>query len=164
MFFFIKENYYFYYSVLFLCGIFLLLILAGVITGSIFLDSYYSALKDVTDDFLDNIIMRKETELTKVEYASSVEITGIRNYIDVTGDITITLPNYSNWYSHPNPFTCEHHIYMKFTNAHTVTFADTIKWQSVPTIKAGTVIDFIFNFIHADADTNFWLGGAVVYE
>ena len=40
----------------FLCGIFLLLILAGVITGSIFLDSYYSALKDVTDDFLDNII------------------------------------------------------------------------------------------------------------
>ncbi len=40
----------------FLCGIFLLMILAGVITGSIFLDSYYSALKDVTDDFLDNII------------------------------------------------------------------------------------------------------------
>ena len=53
---------------------------------------------------------------------------------------------------------------MKFTAAHTVTFADTIKWQSVPTIKDGTVIDFIFNFIHADADTNLWLGGAVVYE
>ena len=116
-----------------------------------------------TIEAVNNIIMKREAKLTKVEYASSVEITDIRSYIDVTGDITITLPSYSNWYSHPNSFTCEHHIYMKFTNAHTVTFADTIKWQSVPTVKAGTVIDFIFNFIHYGT-TNFWLGGAVVYE
>ena len=109
-------------------------------------------------------IVSRETELAKVEYASSVNITGIRSYIDVTGDVTVTLPSYSDRYSEANPFTYEHHVYMKFTDAHTVTFADTIKWQSVPTIKAGTVIDFIFNFIHADANTNFWLGGAVVYE
>ena len=109
-------------------------------------------------------IVNRETELVKVGYASSVEISAIRSYIDVTGDITVTLPSYSSRYSEANPFTYEYHVYMKFTNAHTVTFADTIKWQSVPTIKAGTVIDFIFNFIHADADTNFWLGGAVVYE
>ena len=114
-------------------------------------------------NIIDAIISR-ETELNKVGYASSVNITNIRSYIDVTGNITITLPDYSSRYSEANPFTYEYHVYMKFTSAHTVTFADTIKWQSVPTIKDGTIIDFIFNFIHADADTNFWLGGAVVYE
>ena len=105
-----------------------------------------------------------DASLAKVQYASSVNITNIRNYIDVTGDITITLPSYSDRYSEANPFTYEYHVYMKFTDAHIVTFADTIKWQSVPTIKGGTVIDFIFNFIHTDANTNLWLGGAVVYE
>ena len=118
----------------------------------------------ITIEAVNNAIVSRETELVKVGYASSVNITNIRSYIDVTGDITITLPNYSSRYSEANPFTYEYHVYMKFNGVHTVTFADTIKWQSVPTIKADTVIDFIFNFIHADANTNFWLGGAVVYE
>ena len=117
-----------------------------------------------TIETITNAIVNRETELAKVNYASSVNIANIRSYIDVIGDITITLPNYSSRYSESSPFTYEYHVYMKFTDAHTVTFADTIKWQSVPTVKAGTVIDFIFNFIHADTDTNFWLGGAVVYE
>lgn len=126
--------------------------------GTVDSSNYYNKTE------INTKLKNMEEGLIEVAYSSSVQIADSRSYLDATGDITVTLPSYSQRYTDTNPFTCEHHIYMGFTTAHTVTFADTIKWQSVPTIKDGTVIDFIFTFVHIDNNTNFWLGGAIVYE
>ena len=133
--------------------------------GTVDSSKYYNKTEiDTKLSEVNNTISNSETGLTKANYAPSVSIYPSRSYINVTGNITVTLPNYSQLLVGIGAFTYEHHVYMSFNGAYTVTFTNTIKWQSIPTIKAGTVVDFIFNYIHADDNTNFWLGGAVVYE
>lgn len=133
--------------------------------GTVDSSKYYNKTEiDTKINELHETISNNEMGLVKTNYAPSIQIYSNSNYINVTGNITVTLPDYSQLLVGMGAFTYEHHVYMKFNGAYTVTFTNTIKWQSVPTIKDGTVVDFIFNYIHADDNTNFWLGGAVVYE
>lgn len=81
-------------------------------------------------------------------------VTNTKNqYINVTEDLEITLPNVVEY--------TEIHLYFSPSSTVSITFPPSIKWKDVPTIEANKVYEIIFKYINEKIG---WIGEYKIYN
>lgn len=108
----------------------------------------FSFNNSIKYNYSDKIITMA-TISNKVNLATNIK----NQYINVTEDLEITLPNVVEY--------TEIHLYFSPSSTVSITFPPSIKWKDVPTIEANKVYEIIFKYINEKIG---WIGEYKIYN
>ena len=108
----------------------------------------FSFNNSIKYNYSDKIITMA-TISNKVNLATDIK----NQYINVTEDLEITLPNVVEY--------TEIHLYFSPSSTVSITFPPSIKWKDIPTIEANKVYEIIFKYINEKIG---WIGEYKIYN